>query len=207
DMRALPDGRILTTFHVQPGLIAAPHTTSDPLGRTGWRRGEMENLPNDGNVSRELEPSWYLTPDGTIVMVFRDQTGSGATLVSESHDNGLCWTRPVLSDFPDSRSKQSAGNLPGGTAFRVNNPRRDRRRYPLVLSLSEDGYRFDRAYTLRTGLEDLPPMQFDGRYKRLGYSYPKSLVHEGHLYVAYATNKERIELTRIPLDRLVKANR
>lgn len=202
DMRPLPDGRILTAFHVQPGLIAKPFTTSDPLGLTGWTRGEMDSLPHEGDVSRALEPSWYHATGGAVIMVFRDQAGSHGTLSAESRDLGHTWSRPALSDFPDSRSKQSAGNLPDGTAFRVNNPRTDSRRYPLVLSLSEDGRTFDRAYTLRTGLEDLPAMRFDGRYKRIGYSYPKSLVHDGHLYVAYATNKERIELTRIPVDAL-----
>lgn len=206
DVRALPDGRLLTAFHIQPGLIAAPHATSDPLGQTGWVRGEMENLPTEGDISRELEPAWYLTSQGSVVMVFRDQAGSFGTLMSESQDQGETWSTPVLSDFPDSRSKQSAGNLPDGTVFRTNNPRRDRTRYPLVLSLSADGRRFDRAYTLRTGLDDMPAMQFDGRYKRLGYSYPKSLVHDGHLYVAYATNKERIELTRIPVSSLIASD-
>lgn len=203
DVRALPGGGVLTALHVQPGLNAAPHTTPDPLGRTGWVRGEMQNLPAEGDVSRELEPAWYVTPEGSIIMVFRDQAGSFGTLMSESHDQGATWSTPILSGFPDSRSKQSAGNLPGGTVFRVNNPRRDRTRYPLVLSLSEDGRKFDRAYTLRTGLEDMPAMRFDGRYKRLGYSYPKSLVYGDYLYVAYATNKERIELTRIPVSSLM----
>jgi hypothetical protein len=202
DPRPLPDGRILTAFHLQPGLVATPHYTTDPLGLTGWTAARFENLPTDGPVSRELEPSWYLAQDGAVVMVFRDQAGTFSTLVSESGDLGRSWSRPALAAFPDSRSKQSAGNLPDGTAFRVNTPRRDARRYPLVLSLSEDGRLFDRAFALRTGLADLPPMRFDGRYKRLGYSYPKSLVHDGWLYVAYATNKERIEITRVPLDSL-----
>ena len=48
-------------------------------------------------------------------------------------------------------------------------------------------------------------MRFDGRYKRIGYSYPKSLVHDGFLYVSYATNKERIELTRIPVEALERS--
>lgn len=41
-----------------------------------------------------------------------------------------------------------------------------------------------------------------GKYKRIGYSYPKSVLWDNYLYVAYATNKEDIELTRIPLTSL-----
>ena len=202
DSRALPDGRILTTFHVEPGLTAKPYYTDDPLGISGWIAGDFSNLPSEGATSRELEPSWYTTPDDDIVMVFRDQGNSFQTIISVSEDWGETWSSPIISDFPDSRSKQSAGNLPDGTVFRVNSPRRDRERYPLVLSLSDDGQNFDHAFVLRSGLSDLPSMRFDGRYKRIGYSYPKSLVHDGFLYVSYATNKERIELTRIPVEAL-----
>ena len=34
--------------------------------------------------------------------------------------------------------------------------------------------------------------------------YPKSIVWNGFLYVAYATNKEDVELTRVPLSSLVQ---
>lgn len=202
DSRALPDGRILTSFHMQPGLRAAPYYTFNPLGTDGWTAGTFENLPYEGEVSRELEPSWYVTPDDQVVMVFRDQGGSHQTIFAVSDDMGENWSAPQMGDFPDSRSKQSAGNLTPDLAFRVNNPRRDRSRFPLVLSLSDNGYEFDRAYTIRTALADMPPMLFDGKYKRLGYSYPKSLVHDGVLYIAYATHKERIEITRIPVEAL-----
>jgi hypothetical protein len=57
--------------------------------------------------------------------------------------------------MPDSRAKQSAGNLPDGTAFLVNAPRADRVRIPLVVTLSADGRVFDRAYLLR-GVAELP---------------------------------------------------
>jgi hypothetical protein len=100
--------------------------------------------------------------------------------------------------MPDSRAKQSAGNLPDGTAFLVNAPRGDRVRIPLAVTLSRDGRRFDRAFLLR-GEVDRQPRRYEGLYKRDGYHYPKSLVWNGHLYVAYATNKEDVEITRVPL--------
>ena len=204
DMRALPDGRIITAVHEQPGLIVAPYYTDDPSGLSGWTRGQMENLPHEGNVSREIEPSWYVRGDDALVMTFRDQASSFRKLAAVSHDRGESWTLPVLTNFPDSRSKQSAGNLPDGTVFQVNNPSGSKARWPLVISLSDDGFVFDRAYLLRSGGSDLPPQHYQGKYKRAGYSYPKSVVWNDWLYVAYATNKEDIELTRVPISSLIR---
>ena len=156
DPRALPDGRIISAFHMQPGLIVSPWFTDDPLGTSGWTRGEMKILPHDDpSISREIEPSWYRRPDGSLVMVFRDQAESFYKLGSVSHDRGETWTTPALTNVPDSRSKQSAGNLPDGTAFIVSNPTDDRSRFPLVILLSDDGQLFDRAWLLRSGGDDM----------------------------------------------------
>jgi hypothetical protein len=204
DPRALPGGRILGAFHLQPGLLLSPHFTDDPLGISGWIPGRMERLPSDDPaISRELEPSWYLRRDGAAVMVFRDQADSFRKLAAVSRDRGETWTRPVVTNVPDSRSKQSAGNLPDGSAFLVGNPTGNRNRFPLVILLSADGWVFDRAYLLRSGGADLQPPRFEGRYKRPGYSYPKSVLWRGFLYVGYATNKEDVQLTRVPLKQLV----
>ena len=202
DPHALADGRLVTAFHLRPGMIVAPHYTDDPLGVSGWRRGAMANLPHAGRVSRELEPSLFLRrrDDGTecAVMVFRDQASTFRQLASESCDRGEHWSTPALTGMPDARAKQSAGNLPDGSAFMVNAPRGDRVRIPLAVTLSKDGECFDRAFLLR-GQGDLPALQHEGRYKRPGYHYPKSVVWNGFLYVAYAVNKEDIATTRVPI--------
>jgi len=201
DVHALPGGRLITAFHIQPGLTATPFYNDDPLGISGWTPGEMRHLPSsDPYMSRELEPGWFYRNDGAVVMIFRDQQGTFRKLASVSRDNGLTWTTPVVVDTPDSRSKQSAGNLPDGTAFMVNNPSGNRSRWPLVITLSSDGFLFDRAYLLRSGGDDLQPLRYPGRYKSKGYSYPKSVIWGDYLYVSYATNKEDVELTRIKLD-------
>ena len=199
DLRSLPNGRIVTVFHEQPGLIAKPYFTDHPNGVEGWTRSEMQNLPHKSGMSRELEPSWYHRPDGKIVMVFRDQHNSYRKLAAISKDNAVSFSTPVLTNFPDSRAKQSAGNLTHGTAFQVSNPSGNKSRIPLVLTLSKDGQLFDKAFLLRSGADDLQPLRYDGKYKRVGYSYPKSVIWKDYLYVSYATNKEDVEVTRIPL--------
>ncbi|HSX56246.1 MAG TPA: sialidase family protein [Sphingomonas sp.] len=201
DPHRLADGRIVTAFHTRPGLIVAPFFTDDPLGTSGWVRGKMENLPlagpDAGKFSREIEPSLFLR-GLCMVMVFRDHAESFRQLASESCDRGATWSRPALTNMPDSRAKQSAGNLPGGTAFLVNAPNTDRIRIPLAVTLSSDGRCFDRAFLLR-GKGDLQPLRAAGTFKRPGYSYPKSTIWKGHLYVGYAANKEDAQLTRVPL--------
>lgn len=199
DPHLMPTGRIIGAFHTSPGLVATPYYTDDPLAISGWTRGKMENLPSDSPASRELEPSLFVRPDGAVVMIFRDQASSFMTLASVSHDAGVTWSRPALTSFPDARTKQSAGNLPDGTVYRVSNPNAHKARFPLVLSLSADGQHFDRAFLLRAGGADMQPLRMLGKYKRPSYSYPKSTVSDGWLYVAYATNKEDVEVTRVPI--------
>ncbi len=130
-------------------------------------------------------------------MVFSPQTSSYRKMVSLSHDRGETWTEPTVTNIPDGRVKQSAGNLPDGTAYLAGNPTGAKRRYPLVAIFSDDGIRFDKAVLLRAGGSDLQPQRYPGKAKTLGYSYPKSMVYNGRLYMAYATNKEDVECTII----------
>lgn len=202
DPHALPDGRIINAAHLQPGLVVSPIYTDDPSGVSGWIKADMTNNSVSSNVSRELEPSWYLRSDSVIVMTFRDQNSSYKRLASISADRGETWTRPTLTNMPDSRFKQSAGNLPDGAAFLVGNPKTFKTRIPLAVTLSPDGQYFNTAYLLRKGGEGIQPLRYEGLYKRLGYHYPKSLVYDGHLYVSYSTNKEDVEMTRVPIENL-----
>ncbi len=194
------DGRLHTAFHLRPGMVVQPHYTDDPRGISGWVRGRMQNLPGKPPMSREIEPSVFQSGP-CLVMVFRDQDSSFRQLAAVSCDRGETWTTPVLTAMPDARAKQSAGNLPDGTAFLVNAPNLGRERLPLAVTLSRDGRHFDRSFLLR-GADDLQPLRLAGRYKRPGYHYPKSIVAKGCLYVAYATNKEDVEITCVPLDAL-----
>ncbi|URZ18470.1 sialidase family protein [Clostridium felsineum] len=202
DPHVLKNGRIINAAHFKPGLIAAPIYTDDASGIRGWTRAKFTNLPYTGASSRELEPSLFVRKDGAVVMVFRDQAGTYRRLASVSLDNGKTWSTPVVTDMPDSRAKQSAGNLPDGTAYMVGNPVNSKIRIPLAITLSKDGKNFNKAYVLRQGGTDLQPQQYTGKYKTLGYSYPKSMVYNGYLYVSYSTNKEDVQFTRIPLSSL-----
>ena len=202
DPHALPGGRIINATHLQPGIKAHPIYTDDPSGVRGWKLGAYSNLEHSGDVSREIEPSWFYQKDGDAVMVFRDQSSSYVRWASVSSDKGETWSTAVATNMPDSRSKQSAGNLPDGTAYLVGCPKSDKYRWPLAVTTSADGEYFDKAFLLRAGGNDLPDQKYTGLYKTLGYSYPKSMVYDGYLYVAYTTNKEDVQFTRVPLTEL-----
>lgn len=199
DFRSTPGGRILTAFHVTPGLDCVPYYTDDPRAISGWTRAEIDHIPwpNGGtnkNSSREMEPSWYVAADGRLVMNYRDQASSFRILRSVSSDDGSSWSRPQATEIVDSRSKQCAGNLSDGKAFIVNNPSGSKDRFPLVIRWSTDGYNFPDSLTLRT---EYPEMKQQGRYKRLGFSYPKAIVQDDTVYIVYAINKESIAITKV----------
>lgn len=198
DLKALPSGRVITAVHHQPGLVASPFYTDDPLTISGWQAGKFNNRPFSKHVSDELEPSWFVNKANDVVMTFRDQGGSYKILAASSHDQGATWTDAITTNIPDSRAKQSAGNLPNGMAYIVNNPTGNKTRLPLVVSLSQDGYTFDHAYILRDQ-HTLPAMQYQGKYKRIGYSYPKSYIWQNSLWISYAVNKEDIAVTKLDL--------
>jgi len=72
-------------------------------------------------------------------------------------------------------------------------------RNPLVLSLSEDGVRFDRHFILA---DETYEQQKEGLHKGGEYGYPHTLIHEGGLYIIVSRRKEAIEVIRTPIDRL-----
>ena len=204
DPRPLPNGRIVGAIHFQPGLHVCPAYTNDPTGRSGWQKGDF--LAEDrGKQSRELEPSQYLRRDGSIVMLFRDQRSSFRKLAAISTDMGQTWTKAELTNMPDARTKQCAGNLPDGTAYMVSCPANGKWRWPLVLQLSDDGILFDRALLIRSGSAgDLPAKRYEGRYKTIGYSYPKAMIHDNKLYIGYSVNKEDVVCSIIPIELLTR---
>ncbi len=216
DPLRLPDGRTVGAVHFRPGTTLCPVYTDDPSCVRGWKKAvfpEGEGTPlepsqylaRDGRLvmlfrpegeGTPLEPSQYLARDGRLVMLFRDQQSSFRKLYAVSDDRGASWNAPRLSNIPDSRSKQCAGTLADGRAFWVGNPTDTKSRRALVLALSEDGYRFDRACLL-AGPGDLPPRRKEGRYKTMGYNYPKAFVEGNTLWVALTVNKEDVRVVRV----------
>ena len=191
DPLLLPDGRTVGDVHFRPGNRLNPVYTDDPSALRGWKEAAFPE-----GEGKPIEPSQYLAPDGRLVLLMRDQNSSFVKLVSYSDNNGASWSVPVKTNIPDSRSKQCAGTLPDGRSFWVGNPTGNKSRRVLALGLSQDGYLFNQAYLL-LGPMDLPPQRQKGRYKTLGYNYPKATVIDDTLWISLSLNKEDAVLVRV----------
>ncbi len=196
--RQLSSGRLLLSGeHVGPPRETKRMKllyTDQPDGLSGWQEARIEL--QDVAVFQYTEPTWFSRTDGTLVMGFRNR--SGYLYASESTDQGQSWSMPTQTNFPDCRSRFSAGNLPGGGAFLVSNPGPHHRRY-LTIALSDDGKTFDRALMI---FGKRIRHRYGGRTKSLGWQYPNTALWKDHLYVAYSINKEDLGVSRIAIEDL-----
>ena len=119
-----------------------------------------------------------------------DWVGTHAHVV-RSTDDGKTWGPMFMTDFPDSMSRVYAGRLPDGRFYLIGNsfPKLLDRMH-LMISISEDGAKFSKMYTL----VDHPTAQrVKGTLKVHGHAYPCGLVDGDRLLVGYSVNKEDIE--------------
>ena len=206
--QAIRSGRLILS-----GNVTFPWT-DDPSGLVGWTMSGVypadmaDDVVDDSGGFRPVaerlglptalcEGSFYQTDDDVIHMMFRSHTGflwhAGST------DDGETWSAPEPTAFTDDCAKFHFGRLPDGRFTYVGNPRTGGGRCPLVLSLSEDGVRFDRHHVLAN---EYYKMKRDGMHKGGQYGYPHTMVHDGRLYVIVSRRKEAVEVLRTPIDRL-----
>ena len=201
------------------GNISFPWT-DDPAGLTGWHMAGI--YPTDMTATIKDDPasfwgvankqgwkaalcegSFFQTDRGVLQMLLRNaRTQSGPygfrLWLSESRDNGVSWSQPLETDFSDTNTKFHFGRLPDGRFYYVGNPI-GRGRTPLVLSLSQDGIRFDQHFILgETHYEQRRP----GKWKSGEYGYPHTMIHDGYLYVIVSRQKEAVEVLRVALAEL-----
>ncbi len=132
------------------------------------------------------EPDWWVLPDGNLCGLFRDNQKRGFLYRSFSTDSGCTWSRPIQTNFPDATSKFRGLRLADGRYVLVSNAN-PKKRDPLVISVSRDGLVFDQMGWL-----------VGGRH----VDYPHIIEHDGHLLVAFATQKMTVEVLRFPLEQL-----
>ncbi|WP_167859548.1 exo-alpha-sialidase [Paenibacillus cymbidii] len=201
-------------------LIIAGHVmfpyTDDPAGLVGWKAsglfpaameaGLKDCFHSAGRLAEALdwpvhftEGSLHETDDGLLHMMLR--TSGRRIWASQSRDDGATWSKPAETGFTDNNSRFHFGRLPDGRYYYVGNPDPDpsyiRRR--LVLSLSEDGYSFDRHYELIEGERE--PL-YAGTHKGGTYAYPHTVIHDDALVIVHSVSKENIGVLRVPLRQL-----
>jgi hypothetical protein len=208
--QATASGRLIIS-----GNISFPYT-DDPSGLSGWRMTGLYPATMAANIVDDSESFWqvkaamgwpvglcegsfYQTDDGVLLMLLRS---NGERLwVTESRDDGATWSEPLPTAFSDNATKFHFGRLPDGRFYYVGcpDPEPRWRRSPLVLSLSEDGLRFDRHFVLA----DSPYVQHaEGLHKGGEYGYPHTWIQDGTLHVIVSRKKEAVEVLQVPLDAL-----
>lgn len=166
---------------------------NDPNDRT-WLVGGVESIddwehssiPVVANNAVLEEPNFYELPDGNLVSLYRDNSGSKRLYRSLSSDNGQSWSQPVPTNFPDATSKFYDLKTSNGLYLLISNAN-PAARNPLTLSISDDGL----VYTQMARL-DIPGGG--------SFQYPHALERDGQIFIAFSRNKTSIETIRIPLE-------
>lgn len=151
----------------------------------------IRDLPGAGKLE---EAEWYTLPNGHLVSHFRTRTPK-RMMRSYSTDNGVTWTEPVVTNFPESGARHHGLKLSNGLYAFLVNPN-VKNRIPFSIALSKDGLLYDRIAHVRN---EPTKARWEGRAKSAGYHYMRGYEHDGQLYTVYTVNKEGVEVTIIPL--------
>jgi hypothetical protein len=221
-VRALPPGSGLPGFMQDledptavPLLLSAKirlwYTQNNQVS---WWARHGEGVPATGiDGAALIETFSYRAVDGTRVLFARDWGTNSNPVHSNrlyvSFNDGVSgWGTPYPTDIPDSPSRAEALTMDDGTVLLIGNqiaPVFDQPLYldrdPLTVSISRDGYTFDRVYALRAnGPEGYRFSNVSGRNR--GFAYISSIVHDGWLYSFYSIRKEDMGITRVRLSEL-----
>ncbi len=161
-----------------------------------------------------IESFMYRAKDGTKVLMMRNwgtprnpvHNNRMYVCFSDSQEHG--WGQLYPTDIPDSPTRAQALTLDNGKVLLIgsqNVPYYDQALYldrdPITVSVSDDGYFFDRVFALRT--ESPKGFRFSGVSGRNpGYAYSSSVVYDGWLYTLYSIGKEDMGISRVPLSEL-----
>ncbi len=197
---------------VQCTAAAIAETMRNPECTPSWGG----NCPQGVDSNRLCEPTVYRTADGKFIVLLRDDNYSHRMYMSVSPD-GRSWNPALPTDIPDSPSLTTNVKLDDGTILLIGNqmaPAFDNpeevthyRRDPLMVSVSPDGYRFEKSFALRCGQQEwrVPPQEVIGRGG--GGQYPSAIVHEDVLYVLYSMGKEDIWCSSVEVENVAGAPR
>jgi len=135
------------------------------------------------------EPVWWQLPDGRLHALFRDNGGSSRLYQAFSSDEGRTWTRPQITNFPNSSSKLFPMRLKSGAWILISNANPKWGRREMYLSISEDGLTFTKMARLM-----IPSA------KATTFQYPHAIEHDGKLTIVFSQKKMQSEILQVPLE-------
>ncbi|WP_256009855.1 exo-alpha-sialidase [Desertivirga xinjiangensis] len=173
--------------------------TNDLTGLSGWIKSGRSDF-NSGESATLVEGAIIENAD-SIYTIFRDVAGR-KILWQESSKDGVNWSIPKKTNFTDNNTKSHLGKLPNGKFYYVGTPDTTSMgaRTPLVLSVSDDGFNYNRNYVIAA--DYYTKKYTEGRYKTGQFGYPYSIIHDGYLYVVASRMKEKLEIIRVNLTTL-----
>lgn len=188
----------------------------DETDQVSWWAGGEWGVRRTGVDGQTLiECFMYRAKDDNLVVMLRDwghwnnPVHNNRIYVSFRSDDGGVWSAPYPSDIPDSPSRGEAVTLDDGTVLLIGNQIVnvfDRAEYlnrtPITVAISQDGYVFDRVYSLRANAPTTWRLAGGIGGRNPGFAYSSSLVHEGWLYTLYSIGKEDMGITRVRLSDL-----
>jgi hypothetical protein len=140
--------------------------------------------------------SYYHRKDGAVVGLWKFRWAA------LTFDEGRSWTQPVKVQSFIYGGAKIWGQRTGDGRFAVFYNPHESRRYPLVVSLSDDGIIYDRLWTVHG---EVPEQRFTGAFREAGPQYVRG-IEEGtgsppgdNVWLSYSMNKEDIWVSRIQL--------
>ena len=140
---------------------------------------------------------WYHVDERTVVGLWKHAR------VSRSDDGGQTWLPVEKSpSLVMSGQKVWGCRTSDGRFAMVYDPTLEtQHRYPLCVTVSEDGYAFD---GMRLVHGEVPPMRYRGFWKDMGPQYMRGMTEgipqpDGDLWITYSVNKEDIWVATIPV--------
>jgi hypothetical protein len=150
----------------------------------------IRDLPTGSAIE---EPEWYTLPNRHLVAHFRTRP-IHRLMRSYSADNGVTWTQPVVTNFPEASARHHGLRLSNGLYALLVNPNTSGQRLPFSIALSKDGLTYDRIANARS---DVPKTH--NTKERPGFNYMRGFEHDGKLVTIFSMNQQSIGVTIIPL--------
>jgi len=220
-LSGLPEKAILPGFIRQQANTATQREVASMIfawykknNHISWWASGNQGVDRRAVDGAELIESFsYQASDGQQIVMLRNW----GTPSNPVHNNRLYvsfpeginkWGKAYPTNIPDSPSRCQAVRLADGTILLIGNqiaPEFDKALYmnrdPMTVSISRDGYSFDRVFVLRNNAPKT--FRIPGiRGRNPGFAYSSSIVREDTLYTLYSIGKEDIGITRVPLKAL-----